>query len=390
MPGFSNTPTRVRHVAHVAAIVLALACPAACAAKDAGTIKVGAISTLTGTGISTEAVRGAKAYFDALNAAGGIRGKRIVLVSEDDRAEPQSAAAAANRLVADKDIVAMVGGSSVLECAVNHKLYEEAGLMSLPGGGIDPLCFGSPNIAPVNAGPYVSLANGLTFARTVLRHERLCVVSPALPGMVEAFQQAIDQWAKTQRVPSPPMEIFQLGDPMEPVVKRVAARACQSLVFTGPNVVEWARSSRPLLPGVEQIFLTPAYTTVVTQALGASGEGIYAIAEFEPWTSRSLQLNDWRALMTANKVPLSSLSQGGYLAAQMFGKAVRGISGPITRETVAKALREMAPVSNALTASPFVVGPGRSHNPNNSGIPMQLKDGQWRVAHSKWISFEMR
>lgn len=91
--------------------------------------------------------------------------------------------------------------------------------------------------------------------------------------------------------------------------------------------------------------------------------------------------------MLSRRIALSSLSQGGYLAAQMFVKAVRTIEGPVTRESVARALRDMPAVANALTAEPFVVGHAGAHNPNRSAIPMQLSQGRWRVAHTGWIGY---
>lgn len=380
--------TRRHHIRRTMLLGALICFVAGTASRAAEPIHIGAISTLTGPGASPDAARGAAAYLDSINAQGGVQGRRIVYVSEDDRANPQAAAAAAQRLLADNSVVALAGGSSVLECTVNAQAYAKARLVSIPGGAVDPLCFNSPYIAPVNAGPYLSLANALTFAQQHLRLEKLCVVSPTLPGMAEAFEAVLQKWAQHAKRSAPPMERFQIGDTLEPVVQRLQARACEAIIFTGPNVVEWVRYARPLLGVTRLIFLTPAYTTSTRLALGADGDGIYAMAEFEPWTSRSLQLNDWRYLMTANKVPLSSLSQGGYLAAQMLVKVLRSIPGPITRESVTRALRSMSAIPSSLAAEPFIVGPAERHNPNRSGLPMQIKDGGWRIAHHEWITFE--
>jgi branched-chain amino acid transport system substrate-binding protein len=380
-----------RAAAAVLGVPLALAALAAALAGPVhaadGVIKVGAVSTLSGAGASPESVRGAQAYFDAVNANGGVRGRRIVLVSLDDRADPAAAQAAAAQLAADPDIVVLGGGSSVLDCAVNHGRYAAAGLVSVPGGGIDPACFQAPGIVPVNAGPYVSMANALSFAREVLKRSRPCVVSPVLPGMLEAFDAGLQGWARRHREAPPPMERFTLEEPLPPIAERVARRGCDAVVFTGPNVVRWVRAARQALPAsTAQIFLTPAYTSQVAAELGAAGDGLYAMAEFEPWNSRSLQLTDWRHLMVSAKVPLSSLSQGGYLAAQMLVRAMRTVNGPINRATMAQALRAMPPVPNALTAHPFQVGAKPDEKPNRSALPMVLREGHWRVAHPQWIT----
>lgn len=352
-------------------------------------IRIGSVSTLTGPG-STVAWRAAKAYFDAVNLAGGIAGRHIEYLVLDDRADPQAAQQAATQLATDASIVALAGGSSVLECAVNHAVYEKAGLMSIPGAGVDPACFGSPAIAPVNAGPYVATANALSFARDVLRHDRLCVVAPALPGMVDAFRSSVAQWAVGRGGTPPAIDVYRIEEPLGGIVRQVAARNCQAVIYSGPEglAIDWALKSRGALGQADLVFLASAYTKGVLRGLGAAGEGVYALAEFEPWSSSSLQIVDWRHLMMARGIEASSLSQGGYLAAQLLVKVMRGIRGPVTRAAVAEALRTMQPIANPLVDEPFVFGPGTRHQPHRSALPMQLVNGRWRVAHAQWLRFE--
>jgi branched-chain amino acid transport system substrate-binding protein len=378
MPGQAR-----RSVAILAALLLG--CTTALAAEP---IRIGAISSLTGPGASSDSSRAAKAYFDA----GGVHGRHIEYVVEDDHMQPPIAQQAADRLADDATIIALAGGSSVLECAVNHGRYEQAGLMSIPGAGVDPACFSTSNIAPVNAGPYASTANALSFAVHVLGRRRPCVVSPALPGMVEAFGAAVDDWTRRNRATAPPLETFRLDEPLAAVVQRVARHGCDAVVYTGPEApaIGWVREARTAMPRTVEILLTAAYTTKVAQALtGLEGDGLYVMAEFEPWSSSSLQVLDWRALMIGNKIAPSSVSQGGYLAAQMIVRVIRDIPGPVTRKSVTRALRQMSPVRNSLAAEDFMVGEATRHNPNRSALAMQLVDGRWRVAHPVWLGFPL-
>lgn len=368
-----------------------LSAPVVCAPETPalGPIRIGSVSTLTGPG-SNVSWRAAKAYFDAVNAAGGVGGRHIEYVVLDDRADPQAAQQAAASLVADASVVALAGGSSVLECAFNHAAYEKAGLMSIPGAGVDPLCFGSAAIAPVNAGPYVSTANALSFARDVLRHDRLCVVAPALPGMVDAFRAVVASWA-AGRVGTPPtIDIYRIEEPLDGIVRQVAARRCQAVVYSGPEglAIDWLRKARMALPPVDHLFLASVYTKGVLRALGAAGEGIYVLAEFEPWSGSSLQLADWRRLMSVRGIEASSLSQGGYLAAQVLVKVMRSINGPVTRASVTEALRTMRPIPNPLVEDLFVFGAAAQHQSQRSALPLRLEGGRWRVAHAQWVRFE--
>ena len=85
---------------------IAIATPAA--AQDAYT--VGITAALTGPPASTyaPAVDALRIYIDRVNAAGGINGKQIKLVIEDDGAQPSKAAANTKKLIAEDNVILMV------------------------------------------------------------------------------------------------------------------------------------------------------------------------------------------------------------------------------------------------------------------------------------------
>lgn len=382
---------KARAAATALALAGALLAPAAFAqAQDKPPIVVGAVSSLSGPGASEASVLAAKAYFDTINAAGGIQGRRIDYVVLDDQMTPAGAKKAATTLIGDARVVALAGSSSVLECGVNQAAYAQAGLFSLPGAGVDPACFSSSHIAPMNAGPYVSTANALTFAHRILKRKELCVVSPALPGMTEAFEQIVTDWAKRFGVARPALDIYQLEDPLPAIVERVSARRCQAVVYTGPEypALAWIQATRTTMADVPLVLLTASYTSQTARQLSAASvDGIYAMAEFDPWSSSSLQIMDWRRLLIARQIDPSSLSQGGYIAARALVQVLAAMQGPITRASVAEALQRMPPWSGGMMATPFKVGPDGKHALNRSALPMRLVDGKWRVSHHEWISY---
>jgi branched-chain amino acid transport system substrate-binding protein len=189
----------------------------------------------------------------------------------------------------------------------------------------------------------------------------------------------------------PTVHLFRLEQPLQPVVQAVKQQGCGAVVYTGPEgpAIAWLQAGASALRGVPQVMLTAAYTTGIVKALGPAAEGLYVMAEFEPWTSSSLQIADWRRLMLAARIEPSSVSQGGYLAAQILVKTLLSIDGPITRASVTRALREMKPMANPLLPEPFVVGSAAHHNPNRSALALRLEQGRWRVAHAQWIRAEL-
>lgn len=121
--------------------------------------------------------------------------------------------------------------------------------------------------------------------------------------------------------------------------------------------------------------------------ISVSGERmpLYAMAEFEPWSSRSPSLTDWRSVMQRGKVPLSSFSQGGYTAAQLFVRILRGMEGRITRARVTEALRSVKDMELSMIGTKLSIGLESAHNPNRATLPMKLEQGRWRIASPFWV-----
>jgi ABC-type branched-subunit amino acid transport system substrate-binding protein len=93
----------------------------------AKTIKLGISSPKTGSaGLVYGKVPGAmKAYFDFINANGGVNGRKISLVSYDDKYVPTLAATQTTKLVLDDKVFALVGA---LGTATHSKAYTAAAL----------------------------------------------------------------------------------------------------------------------------------------------------------------------------------------------------------------------------------------------------------------------
>ena len=114
-----------KHTKLLATIALLSAGVAGQAAAQ--TIKIGVNEPLTGpfAASGTYVVNGAKIAADEINAKGGVLGKKIELVVEDNESNPTEAAAVAEKLItADKVPVIMGAWGSSLTLAVMPKLME--------------------------------------------------------------------------------------------------------------------------------------------------------------------------------------------------------------------------------------------------------------------------
>ena len=96
-------------------------------AAEAQTIKIGVNEPLTGAFAASGnyVVNGAKIAADEINAKGGVLGKKIELVIEDNKCNPTEAAAVAEKLITSDKVPVMMGAwGSSLTLAVMPKLME--------------------------------------------------------------------------------------------------------------------------------------------------------------------------------------------------------------------------------------------------------------------------
>ena len=364
--------------------------PAAPVEATGEPIRVGNISSLTGGALFPEASEAAKAVFDRVNAAGGIGGRPIELLIEDDGGSPEGAATAARRLVEQDDVVAMVGSASTLECVVNAGLYAEAGVYSIQGTGVDPLCFLSPNISPVNTGPYAGITVSLFYASETLGFKNVCNVNLfVVPDLAPAFDAAVARWeALTGKSLTFRIAAATLQDDPTPLMLQARDAGCGAVVIDGvePHALAVGRAIEAQgLQDITWIGLTSYYTDAIAGQLGSAGNGLQANSEFEPYGSTSPALDDWRQLMIDNDVELTSFAQGGYLAATIFTEVLEGIDGEITRDSVAAALVALDRYDTPLLGTPYSFGDAPIHAPNQASKFVVLQDGAWVTALDEWV-----
>jgi ABC-type branched-subunit amino acid transport system substrate-binding protein len=93
------------------ALLAAVLLGAPAAAQD--TYTIGLTGALTGPPASTyaPAVEALRLYVDGINAAGGIAGKKINLILQDDSAEPGKAAANAKKLLTQDNVILIINAS---------------------------------------------------------------------------------------------------------------------------------------------------------------------------------------------------------------------------------------------------------------------------------------
>jgi branched-chain amino acid transport system substrate-binding protein len=116
-------------------------------------IKIGAILSLTGTyaGLGEPEKNLLEMEVEKINDAGGINGRPVELIIEDDATDEAQAVAAASRLIEQEEVVAILGATGTGQTMAVRGDVQRAGIpqVSMAGGTIitspvDPLVFATP------------------------------------------------------------------------------------------------------------------------------------------------------------------------------------------------------------------------------------------------------
>lgn len=119
--------------------VLAIFFLISCAKKEEP-IKIGGVGPLTGpqAEVGQDLINGERLAVDEINAAGGLLGKKIELISMDDKADPKEAVSVAHKLVSDFQVVAVVGHLNSGATLPASRVYHQGGMVMLTPASTNP------------------------------------------------------------------------------------------------------------------------------------------------------------------------------------------------------------------------------------------------------------
>ena len=116
-----------KFVALLLACLMIVACFAGCGKKEADTIKLGWMGSLTGdqAAFGTCESQTLKMLVDEKNAAGGILGKQIELICYDTKGDAQEAVNVAKRLCAQDKVSAIIGPNASGQCIAIQSVLDQ-------------------------------------------------------------------------------------------------------------------------------------------------------------------------------------------------------------------------------------------------------------------------
>jgi branched-chain amino acid transport system substrate-binding protein len=258
------------------------------AAQAAEPIKIGMVVPLTGpiADAGRYGMQGAKLAVEEINAAGGVLGRPLELIIEDDQTQNPTTVLAFTKLSDNKDIVAFLGPTRSTQIQAIAPSVLQAGRPVLIGG-TDPTLTRSGNPWFFRFRP-----NDTYTARAMAEFgsEKLGKSKWAIVHATDAFgsnAKSLFTEALKARGITPVMTEGQPNNSPDYTavalaVKQSGADILATFITFEPDVAIFARQLRQL--GVNLVWLgSPSITTTTARKLAGSAlYGTYAVADFHP------------------------------------------------------------------------------------------------------------
>ncbi|MBM3364272.1 MAG: branched-chain amino acid ABC transporter substrate-binding protein [Betaproteobacteria bacterium] len=350
-------------------------------------IQIGAIVGKTGPEDFSSSARAAQAYFNCVNANGGINGRPIQYTVQDDTWNPEVASQAANKLVKDTKVVAMTGSSSFVECGANNDLYVKEGVASVSGVGVPRACFYGKNYISFNSGPRQSTLGAAQYITETFKLKSLTCVAPGIPGFGDWVCGGVESYGKANNIPVKTV-IFDPGQlDGNAIALQVAAAKSEGVVLGMPRGM-----MLPILTAAEQQDLgksakwglpTSAYHADMPKAVGKYWhDKLYVHMELQPMDSTGPDNTNWIAVMDKfgdKKDPRDTFSQAGFLAAKATTDALLRIKGNVDRKSAYQAIVGTTKWKTDMMCGAWYFGPGERHQPNHAGRAALLQKGGFKT-----------
>ncbi|HJS02658.1 MAG TPA: ABC transporter substrate-binding protein [Variovorax sp.] len=307
-------------------------------------IVVGQVAPFTGpqavTGRAIHA--GAKLYFDAINAKGGVRGRPLKLVTRDDGQKAEESVRLTREIIAAESPVALMGmvGTTNLEAVAKDGVLAQKGVAM---------------IGAVSGASSVAQAPGIYVVKASYRDEvarlfsQLAAVGVQRVGLVyqdDGLGQDVLAGAEAAAKAHGMQLVVRAGYPRNTVAveKAVAeiAKAKVQVVFLGATTaagIEFVKQYTAAGDAGSMLYgLSIIDTDALLKALGPERARGYAFSVVLPQQGDRAVVREYLQLRQASKDPdLSARSMEGFIAAKALVKVMEG-AGTLSAAGVGAAL----------------------------------------------------
>lgn len=382
----------LRTLTYAAAVVALATAPALSRGVDDGEIRIGFITDLSGPVIEygNEARNAAMMAVEEINAAGGVHGRKLKLIVEENGYEPRKAMLAAQKLVNQDDVMAILGhlgtatNMAVLPMLLENKVYN-----FLPQGG-SPAFYDPPDRYKIGLSPsYTQVAfDAMTWMYAEKPYERICALYQDDDYGRESLE-GVEIFATKNDITIAEKVSYKRGaTDFSSQIARLNAAKCD-FVHNSTTVRELVASvAEANKVGFKPTWLGTVanYSIQAAQLGGDNMEGIYNYYVFPiPYVdSENEGLARWaKTYVDRFGSQPGIFSMYSYYAVQVFAKVAEAAGPDLTDDSFAAALE-----STKIPPSDMGV-PGFDISADNqlatSAVRMvQMRNGKW-VEISDWL-----
>lgn len=351
-------------------------------------ILVGGINGNAPPGDFSGGTDGAAAYFKCVNDNGGVNGRPVEYIVENDQWNPELAAQVAAKLIKDDGVVALVGNGSVVSMAVNAKLYEEENIMAMASACAISDCYENANIVSSNQGPLPSGIGSLKYAIEELGTEHAACIGFNIPNNGGWACEWMGKYMESKGKKSTAFLMDPAAVDLNSVYLQALAEGVDTILLmlpAGPALgvlkVAEEQGGRDQFKWVSP---TPLYDPSVPAALGDYWDGrLYVNIELAPFDSEGEDNRNWVAVMDKygqDGDRRDTFSQSGFLSAKFLTEALLEMDpADIDRNKVTEAIKSISGKTSDLLCGPYYVGDFDRHMPNHAGRMVVFKGGKFEI-----------
>ncbi len=345
-------------------------------------ITLGQTTALSGPlgDLGQEVLKGSKAYFDALNARGGINGRKIVLISKDDAYDPKKTVENVEAFIAGGETFALFGtfGTPNNEALIPVAL--KAGMpVLMPYTGAPsirkPELVGVFNLRASYADEAEKLIQHLTtigFKKIGIAYQNNSFGKEVLTAATAALEQR-------QLKPVAAVSVENNASDAAAAATKLLAAQPDALVLglAGKPTIEVIKNVNQSRKGLQMYALSVLATVGNLKALGNDGSGV-AISQVVPFPSNTVMplVRDYQQAMKAAGVnEFSHLSLEGYLNARVVAEGIRRAGRNLSRESLITSLQSI----NRMDMGGMEIGFGKGASSASKFVELTVINSQGRL-----------
>jgi ABC-type branched-subunit amino acid transport system substrate-binding protein len=346
------------------------------------TITLGQSTSLTGplADLGQDVLRGAKVYFNALNAKGGINGRTIALVSKDDAYDPKKTLENVEAFIANDNTFALFGTFGTANNEALLPIARKAGI---------------PVLTPYSGAPSIrsKSIDGVFNLRASYADEVERLVDHLNTVGIKKIAVAYQNNAFGKEVLAGALEIMARRKIKPELMVSVdssasdAPAAAEKLLGSQPEAVLLALAGKPAVDTIKNInhrrrgmaiyALSVLATPSNLRALGSDGTGV-AITQVVPYPMNAALpiVREYQQAMTAaGNADFSHLSLEGYINAKIVTEGLRRAGRNPTRSGLVTA---MDGISN-FNLGGLVVTFGQGSNSGSRFVELTMVNAQGKL-----------